>query len=257
MQEEQRPAITLLPTPEAVAHRAAEMVVEAASASISARGRFILALSGGTTPKRLYEVLADELAGDVDWDRVTLIFGDERMVPPHDPNSNYRMIHAALIQKVPIDPSHVLRVRGEDGDSILAATQYNAQLRSLLSDSTNIDLVLLGMGADGHTASLFSIEDTPELTLELKPGSDWSLPRLVVPSTAPRTAPIAARVSLSYAAIKSAERVLALVTGADKASRLRQALDGAKDLPMGRVVRERGARMQFLVDEQAGAELPR
>jgi 6-phosphogluconolactonase len=149
-------AIRILPDPAALADAAARHVVEQARAAIDARGRFSLTLSGGSTPRELHLRLASPpLKDQVDWPNVHIFFGDERCVPPDDPQSNYRMAHETLLSKVPIRPENVHRMRGELPPEE-AAQAYEAELKAFFgSEQPRLDLVLLGMGDNGHTASLF------------------------------------------------------------------------------------------------------
>src|ERR1035441_2629521 len=137
---------------------AAEEFVRAARSAIGAQGRFTVALSGGSTPKSLYSLLAANYA-DFAWNRVFLFFGDERHVPPTDPESNYRMVQESLLTKITIPAENVFRVPGENPDAAAAAADYEAQVRRFFalkpSEFPRFDLILLGAGPDGHTASLF------------------------------------------------------------------------------------------------------
>jgi 6-phosphogluconolactonase len=245
------------PDPEAVSRDAARAIQDAAKEAIDARGRFVLALAGGSTPKRTYEQLAADPSA-LDWSRVYVVFGDERCVPPTHPDSNQRMAAAALLSKVPIPTSHVLKVPCDDGDNLRAASAYNTALRTLI-EMGSIDLVLLGVGSDGHTASLFASAEDSEATLELSAltREDLSrtvLPRLVVPTVAPPTSPIAKRVSLSFSAIRDAERVFILVTGKDKTERLAEAMRGAEAIPIGRVVSDRDGDVDVYADLAAAGQ---
>jgi 6-phosphogluconolactonase len=146
----------------AAARRGAELFAEDAHEAVARRGPFAVALSGGSTPRRLYELLArDPLRLQVPWQQVHLLWGDERCVPPDSQESNYRMAHEAFVGHVPIPPDNVLRIRGED-DPAAAAVAYEMSLRGLgrtigvtSLGTPIIDLVLLGIGSNGHTASLF------------------------------------------------------------------------------------------------------
>lgn len=214
----------ILPTPADVAEHAAGIVRDAADRAQRLRGAFTLILAGGSTPKALYERLAAD-GGNVDWSRVTILQGDERCVGPEHPDSNFRMARAALLDRVPIDPARVHRIRGELGPDA-AAQAYDAILRA----TGPADLALLGMGADGHTASLF-------------PGHDFGPDggRLAVPAVAPAGFAIPERVSLTLEALGRATQILALITGADKASALarvrreRAGPAGPDALPMSQV----------------------
>src|ERR1700722_3355304 len=139
-------------------HSAAEEFVRAARAAIGAQGRFTVALAGGSTPKALYSLLASNYANFA-WSRTFLFFGDERHVPPSDPESNYRMVNESLLSKIEIPAENVFRVPAENPDAETAASEYEDQLRHFFAlkptEFPRFDLILLGMGPDGHTASLF------------------------------------------------------------------------------------------------------
>src|SRR5207302_887021 len=155
-----KPTVTVVPDPDALADAAARLIAEAAADAIEARGRFMWALAGGETPRATYAKLAlPPWSERVDWRRTWVFFGDERAVSPDHPDSNYRMAHATLLSKVPIPAAQVLRIRGEAGDLEVAAAEYARALTDLFGtrrgERPRFDLVLLGMGVDGHTASLF------------------------------------------------------------------------------------------------------
>src|SRR5437899_3085943 len=155
-----KPTVTVVPDPDALADAAARLIAEAAADAIEARGRFMWALAGGETPRATYARLAlPPFRERVDWRRVWVFFGDERAVPPDHPDSNYRMAHETLLGKVPIPAAQVLRIRGEAEDLEVAAAEYAGALVTAFGtrrgELPRFDLVLLGMGVDGHTASLF------------------------------------------------------------------------------------------------------
>jgi 6-phosphogluconolactonase len=225
--------------PAEVALASARAVAGVLSAAISARGRCRLALAGGSTPRATYEQLAlPSIGGSVDWTRVDVFFGDERMVPPEDGASNYRMAREALLERVPIPPENVHRISGEAGADE-AARRYVADL-----GETPLDLVLLGMGEDGHVASLF-------------PGTRaLEAPHAAaMPSKAP--VPPHSRVTLSLPVINSASEVLLIVTGPGKAACLRAVFgerrSGHPALPAARV--EAATRTEWFVDAAAAALL--
>src|SRR5699024_8751342 len=140
----------------ALNHGAAAYWRERANMAIEQTGAFHVALAGGSTPKGLYHLLASEpYVSQVDWGRVYIYFGDERYVPMDHPDSNYRMARETLLDRVPIPPRQVFRVRTELSDPQLTAVDYAQVLHSSLSEGSGIDLILLGVGSDGHTASLF------------------------------------------------------------------------------------------------------
>jgi 6-phosphogluconolactonase len=203
---------------EGVARDARREIVAAMAAAREASRPFVLGLSGGSTPRRLYETLAEDAS--LDWSGVRFFWGDERCVPPDDPASNYRLAHDALLSRIRAAGVH--RMRGE-ADPETAAREYEAVLEEL-GDS---DLVLLGIGEDGHTASLF-------------PGSaalDESA-RLVVPVRAPQGVEPRERLTLTLPALARARRALFLVTGSSKRDILAALREGgaeARRLPAARV----------------------
>jgi 6-phosphogluconolactonase len=184
--------------------------------AIAARGACWIALAGGRTPRAVYEQLAAAGAPPVDWTRVHVAFGDERVVPPDHADSNYAMARAALFDRVPLPPSQIHRIEGERGDAAGAADAYAAVLSRAFALAPGawpvLDLVLLGVGPDGHTASLFP--HTPALAV-----SD----RLAAAATAP-SAPTS-RVTLTYPVLNAARAVVVLVGGADKAVAVARAFD--------------------------------
>ena len=184
--------IEVLATAADLFHAAAEEFVRVARAAIGAQGRFTVALSGGSTPKALYSLLATNYAGFA-WNRVFLFFGDERHVPPTDPESNYRMVNESLLTKIAIPAENVFRVPAENPDAAAAAAEYEAQLRRFFElksgEFPRFDLILLGMGPDGHTASLFP--DSPALMRS----RGWSSP------TGSRSSTLTASPSLSPCSI--------------------------------------------------------
>jgi 6-phosphogluconolactonase len=219
--------------PQAVAELAARFVAVTAMDTLARRSTFRIALAGGSTPRETYERLAgSELASCIDWTRVSVFFGDERMVRPEDASSNYRMACEALLSRVPIPNENVHRIEGELPASI-AAERYAEVLGRV-----PLDLVLLGMGDDGHVASLFPG------TLELD--SDG----VAFPSRAP-VAPHE-RVTLGLGVLNGSRAVALLVTGAAKAPRVAQVFAERKAatprLPAARIRPETGELHWFLDD---------
>ncbi len=215
---------------------AADAIADAIAESIAARGMCRIALAGGSTPRPIYVALAAR--ADVDWSRVRFFWGDERAVGPDHDASNYRMVRIALLGAIGATDDQVFRIRGE-ADPQQAALEYDA----LLGD-TPLDLVLLGMGSDGHTASLFPGDRGLEVT-----------DRRVVVTTSP-VAP-ATRLSLTFATIDRAHHVIMLVAGASKSDRLaevwRQLASGSPTLPAARIAPQR---LQWRLDQPAAAALP-
>ena len=227
--------------------------VAAARAAIGAHGRFIAALSGGSTPRALFELLATErFASSVDWSRVHVCWGDERAVPPDAAASNYRMAREALLDHVPIPASQVHRIRGEDPPQV-AAEAYERTLRTLFATpvgpprpepGARFDLVLLGMGDNGHTASLF-------------PGlhAAREAERWVVAESVAEVGMW--RITLTPVVLNAAAEVVFLVAGADKAAMLHRVLDGPvrPDALPAQVVAPHDGRLRWLVDTDAAARL--
>jgi 6-phosphogluconolactonase len=202
------PEILVLPSAEALAAAAARTVGECAAAAIVERGAFRLGVCGGTSLLRLYRVLArDDWPWPVDWAHTTLLFADERAVPPDHADSNYRLVRETLLEPVGMPEANVRRMRGEDPDLERAAREYEGCLEE------PVDLLLLGIGADGHVASLFP--GGPAVTETV---------RRVVPVTdSPKPPP--RRLTLTPRAIREARIVIVLATGAEKAAAVARALD--------------------------------
>ncbi len=210
------PEIKVVPDPAAVAKEAADRIVIAAEKAIELGGSFSIALSGGSTPKALFTLLAQEpYASAIQWTKVLIFFGDERTVPPDHADSNYRMAKETLLSKVPIPGDNVYRMRGEI-DPQEAAKEYGEMLKERFGDG-GIDLVLLGMGDDGHTASLFphsaGLKETKHRVIAnyVEKMKTW-------------------RVSMSYPFLNRSHEVLILVTGANKAKRIAEVLEGPENI---------------------------
>lgn len=250
------PFVEIHPDPPALAVAAAQYFSRAAAAAIAARGRFTVALAGGSTPAGLYRLLGEPTwAAQVDWGRTLVFFGDERCVPPDHPWSNYRMARETLLAAVPLPAANIYRVAGELEPATAAAT-YAAALRRAFglrgAGRPTFDLILLGMGDDGHTASLF-----PGM-----PALDERR-RIVVASAVPDyVQPAVSRVTLTFPVLNAARHVIFLVAGASKAEKVRAILGNlrtdhpersaaeSKDLPAGRVQPTHGA-LTWLLDGAA------
>jgi len=234
------PQIRVLPTPDALAQAAAERVVDAARRNTERNGTFSLTLSGGSTPKALYTLLAsDHYRGQIDWPEVEIFFGDERTVPPDHPDSNYRMAHQALLSKVPLKPGNIHRMRGEINPE-QAAKEYGQLLKERFGDDGGPDLVLLGIGEDGHTASLFphspALKETRHRCVA-NPVAKLKTTRLTM------TAPF----------VNRAREVDVLAAGAGKAKVLHEVLEGPDDperLPIQRI-QPKSANLLYLLDAAA------
>ena len=228
------PDLEVLADPDALARRAAALVLEAAQA---AKDRFAIALSGGSTPRRLYQLLAD---APMPWMRTHWFWGDERFVPPDHPSSNYRMVREALLSHVPIPPGqiHPMPTLGLTLDA--AAEQYERTLKVFygadeLTDRPLFDVVLLGLGTNGHTASLFPDKPVLEERRHWVGSMD--------------DAEAGPRLTLTFPALESSRETLFLVAGADKKTVLREVMAGDRRHPAARLS-PRG-RLRFLADRAA------
>jgi 6-phosphogluconolactonase len=215
---------------------AAAHVRGAAATAITARGRFRIALAGGSTPRALYPALVT----GVDWTRANIFFGDERAVPKNDPMSNYRMARETLLDPAHVPPANVIRWRTEDPDLDAAARDYEQALRAGAS-APWLDLALLGLGPDGHTASLFP--GTSALAEE---------DRLAVAVDVPQMG--TRRLTLTYPALCGAREVCFLVTGRDKAAAL-AAVVTAGHLPAARIIGRTAGAVTVFCDRDAASGL--
>jgi 6-phosphogluconolactonase len=239
--------VEVYPDGASLAQAAAEHFVTRASEAVAARGLFTVALSGGSTPRSTYALLASkEFAPRVDWPRVHVFWGDERCVPPDHPDSNYRMAREALLDKVPIPIENVHRIQGEVPPDQAAAT-YRAELEPFLGAGGRFDLILLGMGADGHTASLFPG------TAAIHERTRWVVAHYVRRQGHRPDRLSAWRVTLTPAVINGAAHVTFLVSGAAKAERLHQVLAGRyqPDVLPAQIVRPTDGRLLWLLDAAA------
>ena len=206
--------LIVVPTPSELARPAAEWLELEMTRAIAGRGACALCLAGGRTPEPVYRELAS--ASSIDWTRVDVFFGDERAVPPDHPDSNYLMVNRVLLSRVPIPPGQVHRMEAERSDRDVAAREYERAL------PPQLDILVLGMGPDGHTASLF-------------PGSAAldERQRLVVPVIGAK--PPAERLTITPPVIEAARRVAVIATGEDKATMVARAIEGPlapKDVPV-------------------------
>jgi 6-phosphogluconolactonase len=249
-----KPDIHIVADARALSWAAAEEFVRQAREAVRARGVFTVALSGGSTPRSLYTLLASEdeasFRAQLPWDEMHFFWGDERHVPPDHPDSNYRMAHEAMLAKVPVPAANVHRIKTENPDARQAADEYEQDLRTFFrlapTQLPRFDLVLLGMGPDGHTASLF-------------PGTDavHEQTRLVV---APWVEQFHSyRVTLTPPVLNNAACVTFLVSGGDKAATLRAVLEGdyRSDRFPSQAIRPTQGRLLWLVDRAAAGLLRR
>jgi 6-phosphogluconolactonase len=235
---------TVLPDPEAVAIATADHFVRAARRAIDRHGAFRVALSGGGTPKQVYPLLLEPHRRDaVDWSRVEFFWGDERAVPPDHPDSNFGAAYQALIAQLPdVRPDAIHRMPAEAPDIDVAALSHESELRLAFgargSEPPSFDLIWLGMGPDGHTASLFPG------TLALEEDERW-----VVGNWVPSLETW--RMTLTYPVLNAGRRVLFVVTGADKADALRAIRAGGSGLPAEAVT---GRGVEWITDAAAAGE---
>lgn len=239
-------SIRIQPDAEHLMQAAAEMVVSVAAKAITERGRFSIALSGGSTPRALYRLLASVPYWEqIDWGKAHLFWGDERCVPQDDDESNYRMTRESLIEQVPLPAANIHRVHGEMPPAEAAAA-YEEELRQFFAgDIPRFDLILLGMGDDGHTASLF-----PH-TAALDETEKWVMANYVAQKNV-------WRITLTVPVINAAWQVAFLISGAEKAGRLREVLYGTHqphDLPSQLIQPTRGT-LVWLLDTAAASALP-
>ncbi len=230
--------LEIFPEGSALIQRAIQIWQQTAAAAIQERGRFTVALAGGSTPRRLYAALAE--TEGIPWQHTWLVWGDERYVPPDHPDSNYRMVRETMLERVGIPETQVFPMPTQAGDPAQDASQYESQLKQIFSgDWPQLDLVLLGIGEDGHTASLFpgttalQVQDR-WVTVGQKDGDP--------------------RLTLTFPVLNQAAQVVFLVTGANKASILKEVLTTTAHLPC-QSVNPRG-RLLWLLDVAAAAQLP-
>jgi 6-phosphogluconolactonase len=225
---------------DALYRHAADMFAQQATLSIQESGRFLVLLSGGKTPIPLYRTLAQEpWRSRIDWDNVFIGWSDERCVPPQHEASNFRAAEEALLSHVPIPNEHVLRIEGEH-DPTAEALAYETKLRSALGRESSVDLALLGMGADGHTASLFPADPA------LQEREHWFVP-VHIPSMAQPW-----RITATLPLLNGCKKVVFLAPGQEKARALARIRIGGM-LPAG-LVRPRNGDAVWLVDRAATSQ---
>ena len=241
--------IRILADGAAIAKRAAQEFVQAATSAAGERGAFHVALAGGSTPKALYGLLANEpLRSQVPWDKVQVFFGDERHVGPGHPDSNFRMATEAMLSKVPLKANQVTRIKGEYPDAGQAAREYEeaiaAHFRLKAGELPRFDMLLVGMGNEGHTLSLFP--GTKALHADGRiVTSNW-VGKLFTD-----------RITLTAPAACAASEILFMVTGADKALALKGVLEGPyepEQLP-AQLLQPKKGKLLWLVDAAAGGML--
>jgi len=265
--------IRTLTTPQELFEAAAEEVVRATNQAVEQRGRFTIALSGGSTPKSLFNLLATNAKSALPWDRMFFFWGDERHVPPTDPDSNYRMANETMLSKIPVGAENIFRIPAENPDAAAAAESYEQTLRKFFApdlgekkpdenkpdekkldekkpgekkpgEFPRFDLILLGMGPDGHTASLF-------------PGTEalQEKSRLVVANWVEKLK--TSRLTLTLPVLNAARNVAFLVSGIDKAPALHEVLesDAPGEQYPSKLVRPTDGKLLWLIDRAAASQL--
>lgn len=230
--------LEIMRTPEDLARAAAAFFVARSSEAVAQRGSATVALSGGSTPKLLYQLLADPnqpFREQVPWSRIQFFWTDERHVPPDHAESNYRMANEAMLAHVPVTSDNVHRVMSENPNAVEAAKQYEEAV------PPRLDLILLGLGTDGHTASIFP---GSEVVRETK--------RLVA---APWVEKLKAyRITMTLPLINNAVSIVFLVTGAEKAKIVKEVLEGAKRYP-AQEVKPINGELILMLDQEAASKL--
>ena len=242
--------VRILADANSIAQTAAAEFLEAARQAVSEKGSFSVALAGGSTPKALYGLLATNplLQAKVPWSKIQFFFGDERHVPPDDTESNFRMAEEAMLSKAPVDPKQVHRIKGEKRNAAQAAEEYEQDLRASFrlqaGEFPRFDLVLLGMGPEGHTASLFP--GTKALKEER---------RLVVSNWVGKF--YTDRITFTPPVLNNAARLIFMVHGEEKAPALKAVLEGPyepEQLP-AQIIQPKQGKVLWLVDPSAASML--
>ncbi len=242
--------LRILEDPEDLARAAAELFAALAADAIARRGRFAVALAGGSTPKRLYQMLADDVhRKQIDWSRLEIFWNDERAVPPDHPESNYKMAWDALLSRVPVVEARVHRMPSEATDADQAALDYQRRIARVFGVDLDgpppiFDLILLGIGEDGHTASLFPYTAAIEETFR------WVVANHVVQRAMHR-------LTMTLPILNRAAQVVFLVTGEGKASVVSEILEGPPDalrLP-SQAVQPCNGQLHWFLDRPAAGRL--
>lgn len=241
-----QPQVQIFDSPQELFHAAAEKFCSVGSDAIGKHGRFSVALSGGSTPRGLHQELATKFSSTLAWDKVFFFWGDERHVPPDSSDSNFRMAHETLLSKLPIPAKNIFRIPAELPDAREAARKYSETLQKFFDPPPNtfprFDFILLGMGPDGHTASLFpgtaALQDQDHFVV-----ANW-VEKLNT-----------FRITFTYPVLNNAVSIMMLVSGDEKAEMVRRALeDPAANLPCQGVYPENGELVWFL-DKGAAVKL--
>jgi 6-phosphogluconolactonase len=242
--------VQVFPDAAAIARRAAEKIIEASTAAVKERGVFTISLAGGSTPKTLYNLLATDptFKSQMPWDKTQFFFGDERHVPPDDAESNFRMANEAMLSKVSLKPEQVIRIKGEYENTEKAAGEYEQALRSWSklsgADLPRFDVLLLGMGDEGHTLSLFPG------TKALHDNGRWVMSNWIGKL-------FTERITITAPVANNSRLVIFMVTKADKALALKGVLEGPyepEQLP-SQLIQPKNGNLLWLVDTAAASKL--
>jgi 6-phosphogluconolactonase len=241
--------IATYPDSDTLSHHAAQLIVRLAAESIVTHGRFTAALAGGSTPRKLYGLLANEpYRSQIDWALVEVFWGDERCVPVDDAESNFRMAQEAFLSKVPIAENQVHRMHADWPDRDAAAQAYVIEMRRVFGTDgiPSFDLIQLGMGPEGHTASLFPHQ-----------AALHEQERLVMPVRTPKPPPD--RLTFTPPLLNAARHVLFLVTGSDKADAVREVIEGEynPDEYPAQIVHPPHGEVTWMLDTVAASKLSR
>lgn len=236
-------ATEIFETPELLAEAAAARFVECCKTRIADTGRCAVVLAGGSSPRAMHEILAEKYEGALEWSKVFVFIGDERFVPPDHPDSNYLMMVETLLSIVPIPEENIYPYLTEGITPEEAASLYTRELETFFKGEPVFDLVFLGMGEDGHTASLFP--GFPQIT---EPSDDAAQAVFDAPKPPPT------RLTLSLKTLNRAREVIILVSGSGKAEATRRILKDNEPLPAGKVMPVDG-RLTWLLDKAAASQL--
>lgn len=241
------PEVNVLDPP-ALFEATAKIFIELANKAIAKKGSFSVALSGGSTPRKLFDLLAALPPAMIPWQQVYFFWGDERHVPPDSPESNYKMANDSLLSKIPVRPENIFRIRAEEKDAAIAAREYEESIQKYFrlapGELPVFDLITLGMGPEGHTASLFpgttAIKETQRLVV-----SNW-VEKLHTD-----------RITFTFPVINHAACVLFLVAGKEKAPAIRKVFERPSAEVPASLVHPTNGRLIWMLEGVAAAELPR
>ena len=241
--------VVIYPDTNTLSHAAAEYIVQCTNEAFASHGRFFIALSGGSTPRVLYGLLGNEpYKSQIDWSLVEIFWSDERCVPPESSDSNYYLAQEVLLSKIPISAGQIHRMPADKADRDAASLEYTQEMQRVFGTTgvPSFDLLQLGMGPEGHTASLFPHQESLQ-----------EQQRLVMPVTVPKPPP--PRLTFTPPLLNSAHHILFLVTGADKADAVQAVLESGyqpEEYP-AQIVRPPHGEVTWMLDTAAAEKLNR